>query len=142
MTTAAICLGTRASKLAVIQSTIVGNTLRARGERVEIVEITTSGDVRAPDTTWGEGAFVDALEVALRAGSIDAAVHSAKDMPIPGAADADLVVAAYPERADPRDVLVTSHGRGAWRSSRLARSSGRTRRGAPASSWPRTRISA
>lgn len=105
-----IRLGTRASRLALVQANIVATALRARGSTVEIVEIVTAGDIRTGDTPWGEGAFVDALEVALRDGVVDAAVHSAKDIPIPDGGDGDLVVAAYPERVDARDVLVTRAG--------------------------------
>jgi len=110
MSDARIRLGTRASRLALAQADIVATALRARGITVEIVEIVTAGDIRTGDTPWGEGAFVDALEVALRDGFIDAAVHSAKDIPTPDGGDGDLVVAAYPERADARDVLVTCAG--------------------------------
>jgi hydroxymethylbilane synthase len=56
----------------------------------------------------GEGVFVAAIARALLAGEIDIAVHSAKDVPLeeePG-----LAIAAYPERADPRDVLITRRG--------------------------------
>jgi hydroxymethylbilane synthase len=105
-----IRLGTRASRLALVQADRIATTLRARGSTVGIVEIVTAGDIRTGDTPWGEGAFIDALEVALRDGVVDAAVHSAKDIPIPDDADGDLVVAAYPERADDRDVLVTGAG--------------------------------
>lgn len=99
-------LGTRGSLLARTQSGIVADLLRARGVTVDLVPIITSGDVRSPDTAWGEGAFVGALEIALRDGSIDLAVHSAKDMPIDP--ETDLVTAAYPGRADARDALVAS----------------------------------
>ena len=79
------------------------------GHDVELVTIVTEGDVRPIDMSPGEGVFVAAIAGALLAGEIDVAVHSAKDIPLqeePG-----LVVAAYPERADPRDVLITKHGR-------------------------------
>jgi hydroxymethylbilane synthase len=60
----------------------------------------------------GEGVFVAALARALIAREIDIAVHSAKDIPLEQGLeeDSELVIAAYPERADPRDVLVTRHG--------------------------------
>src|SRR4029077_9763076 len=57
------------------------------------------------ETPIGEGIFVTALERALVAGEIDVAVHSAKDLPLEE--DPQLVIAAYPERADARDALVT-----------------------------------
>src|SRR5207245_2660383 len=65
----------------------------------------SDGDLRAPDTPIGEGIFVTALQRALVAGEIDLAVHSAKDLPLDE--DPQLVIAAYPERADARDALVT-----------------------------------
>jgi hydroxymethylbilane synthase len=52
--------------------------------------------------------FVAAIERALIAGDVEMAVHSAKDVPLDQ--DPGLVIAAYPERADPRDVLVTRNG--------------------------------
>src|SRR3981081_1922311 len=56
----------------------------------------------------GEGVFVAAIAQALLDGSIDIGVHSAKDIPLEE--DAELVIAAYPERADMRDALVTRGG--------------------------------
>jgi hydroxymethylbilane synthase len=50
--------------------------------------------------------FVTALEDALRAGEIDVAVHSLKDLPTEDRGD--LVIAAVPKRGDPRDVLITT----------------------------------
>src|SRR6266851_3344549 len=104
-------LGTRGSRLALVQSEIVAARLRANGMPVEVMTIISDGDLRAPDAPIGEGIFVTALERALVAGEIDLAAHSAKDLPLEE--DADLVIAAYPERADARDALVT---RGAERS--------------------------
>lgn len=99
----AVRLGTRGSSLARRQSALVADLLRGAGAAVELVPIVTEGDVRPPDTAWGEGAFVGALEAALRRGEIDLAVHSAKDVPL----DTDLPITAYPLRVDPRDALVT-----------------------------------
>jgi hydroxymethylbilane synthase len=73
-----------------------------------MVRIVTEGDVRPVDTTPGEGIFVAAIASALSRGEIDIAVHSAKDVPLEEAPG--LVIAAYPERADPRDALVTAAG--------------------------------
>ncbi len=100
-------IGTRRSRLARIQADHVAGLLIERGAEVEVVTIVTTGDVRPIDTPWGEGAFVDALEAALRAGEVDAAVHSAKDVPLEAGERDDLIVAAYPVRADPRDALVS-----------------------------------
>ena len=98
-------LGTRGSRLALQQSRIVADRLRERGVTVELVTIVADGDLRAPDAPIGEGMFVTALERALVAGEIDVAVHSAKDLPLDE--DPRLTIVAYPERADPRDALVT-----------------------------------
>jgi hydroxymethylbilane synthase len=105
-------LGTRGSALARRQSELVAAELRGAGHEVDLVTIVTEGDVRPPDTAWGEGAFVGALERALRDGAVDLAVHSAKDVPI-GAGPGEghhLVIAAYTAREDPRDALVTRDG--------------------------------
>jgi hydroxymethylbilane synthase len=89
-----------------VQSELVAARLRANGVPVELKTIVSDGDLRAPDTPIGEGIFVTALERALVAGEIDLAVHSAKDLPLEE--DPQLVIAAYPERADARDALVTA----------------------------------
>ncbi|WP_369054937.1 hydroxymethylbilane synthase [Kineococcus terrestris] len=104
-------LGTRRSALATTQSGWVADLLRAAGHEVELVEVTTHGDVsREPlARIGGTGVFVSALRDALHARRVDLAVHSLKDLPT---APADgLVLAAVPEREDPRDVLVAAGGR-------------------------------
>jgi hydroxymethylbilane synthase len=105
-----IRLGTRASALALAQSRTVAAALTAAsGQDVELVEITTTGDrSTAPIPQLGVGVFVSALRDALVAKEIDLAVHSYKDLPT---APADgLVIAATPEREDPRDALVARDG--------------------------------
>ena len=97
-------LGTRGSALALVQSRAVGAALADVGVAVEIEIIRTAGDDQAPDTAWGEGAFVGALERALLDGWVDLAVHSAKD--VPTTEDPRLVIAAFCRREDPRDALV------------------------------------
>ena len=97
-------LGTRGSPLALAQSGMIADDLRALGATVELVVVRTAGDDRPPNTVWGEGAFVMALEAALVDGRVDLAVHSAKD--VPTAEDPRLAIAAYPVREDPRDALV------------------------------------
>ncbi len=105
---AVLRLGTRGSKLALTQSGTVADALRALGAEVELVTVRTAGDQRPPDTAWGEGAFVGALETALLTGEVDLAVHSAKD--VPTTEDPRLAIAAYPRREDPRDALVAGPG--------------------------------
>jgi hydroxymethylbilane synthase len=101
-------LGTRGSRLAMVQSELVARRLRDADHEVELVPIVTEGDVRPIDMSPGEGVFVAAIARALIAGDIDIAVHSAKDIPLEE--DTELVIAAYPERADPCDVLITRIG--------------------------------
>jgi hydroxymethylbilane synthase len=99
-----IRLGTRGSQLALVQAGLVADLLRFAGEEVDVVQIATEGDLRPVDMSPGEGVFVAAIARALVAGEIDLAVHSAKDIPLEE--EAELVIGAYPERADPRDALV------------------------------------
>lgn len=105
-----IRIGTRGSALALAQAALAGATLEAAGSRWRLIIVQTAGDQRAPDTAWGEGAFVTALEEELLSGRIDIAVHSAKD--VPTAEDDRLRIGAYLMRADPRDALVTRPGLG------------------------------
>jgi hydroxymethylbilane synthase len=73
----------------------------------ELVIISTTGDQRT-DTPihllGGQGVFVKEVQQAVLDGRADVAVHSAKDLP--AVTPAELVIAAIPERADPRDALV------------------------------------
>jgi hydroxymethylbilane synthase len=107
-----IRLGTRGSALALAQSRTVADALAAvAGVPVELVEIVTEGDRSTrPVPELGVGVFVSALREALAAKEIDVAVHSYKDLPT--APPEGLAIAAVPERADPRDALVTRAGRG------------------------------
>lgn len=109
--TAALRLGTRRSLLARTQSALVADSLRrTSGRDVDLVEITTEGDVSAAPLAQigGTGVFVSALRQALLDDRIDVVVHSLKDLPT---APADgIVLAAVPTREDPRDVLVARGG--------------------------------
>jgi hydroxymethylbilane synthase len=99
-------IGTRGSALALAQTRTVADAITAAtGRPVELVEISTVGDrSTVPVARLGVGVFVSALRDALAAKEIDVAVHSYKDLPT---APADgLVIAAVPERVDPRDALV------------------------------------
>lgn len=111
-------IGTRGSALALVQAHVVAGALRAAGVDVTIDTITTDGDRRLPDTSWGEGAFVTAIEQALVSGAIDVAVHSAKD--IPTDEDPGSTIAAFLPREWPQDVLVLPTGQRTTRSSSLA----------------------
>jgi hydroxymethylbilane synthase len=100
-------LGTRGSALALAQSGLIADALRARaGVEIELVPITTSGDERKGGATpelGDKSRFVKEIEEALLAGDIDVAVHSAKD--VPGSIPDGLSIVAVPERADARDVV-------------------------------------
>jgi hydroxymethylbilane synthase len=101
-------LGTRGSKLALAQATMVRNGLAARKIDCEIVIIKTSGDRiqdRSLADAGGKGLFTKELEEALLSDRIDLAVHSMKDVPTllpPG-----LALAAFLPREDPRDVFIS-----------------------------------
>jgi hydroxymethylbilane synthase len=106
-------IGTRGSALSLRQTEPVVHALReaAPGLTLEIVVIQTAGD-RAPDVPLerleGTGFFARELEAALLDERCDLAVHSAKDLPTE--IHHALCLAAFPPRADPRDVLITASG--------------------------------
>lgn len=109
-----ITIGTRGSKLAVIQAEWMLTKLREAdpGLEASLVKITTRGDRdsgTALDKFAGQGVFVKELEKALIDGEIDLAVHSLKDLPteIPYG----LFLAAATARLDPRDVLISRAGK-------------------------------
>ncbi|GAA4150469.1 hydroxymethylbilane synthase [Streptomyces griseoincarnatus] len=107
MTEKALRLGTRRSKLAMAQSGQVADAVsQVTGRPVELVEITTYGDVSREHLAQigGTGVFVAALREALARGEVDFAVHSLKDLPT--TQPEELVVAAIPVREDPRDVII------------------------------------
>ena len=100
-------IGSRGSRLALVQAEVAAVELRQAGHEIAFLPITTTGDRdrKSPFGQIGErGVFVKEIEEALLAGRIDVAVHSAKDMT---STDTDgLAVGAYLERDDPRDALV------------------------------------
>jgi hydroxymethylbilane synthase len=105
-----LVVGSRGSRLARAQAEWVLARLRDRGCEARLQIVTTTGDrqsTAALEAIGGEGIFVKEIQSALLAGTIDVAVHSCKDLPT--AEPSGLVIAAVPQRADPRDLLV-SHG--------------------------------
>ena len=101
-------LGTRGSRLALVQCEEIAAALGRCGVETETVVIRTSGDRLAQVALaefGGKAMFVKEIEEALLAGAVDVGVHSLKDMPaeLPGG----LVLAAFPAREDPRDALLT-----------------------------------
>lgn len=110
-----IRVGSRESKLAVIQSELVMDLIRQAHPEIELELITmkTTGDIildRSLDKIGGKGLFVKELDHALREGRIDIAVHSLKDMPMDTSEDLPLL--AFSKREDPRDVLVLPESAG------------------------------
>jgi hydroxymethylbilane synthase len=100
-------VGSRGSRLALVQAELAAAALRQEGREIAFVPITTAGD-RDRKSPFGQigqrGVFVKEIEEALLAGRIDVAVHSAKDMT--STDTAGLAVGAYLERDDPRDALI------------------------------------
>ncbi len=110
-----ITIGTRGSALALVQTEIVRAAILAANPDLTIAvrRITTRGDAildrpLVDVAVTDKGLFVEEIEAALRDGRIDLAVHSAKDLP--SFLPPDMTIAAFTERADPRDVLVSPHG--------------------------------
>jgi hydroxymethylbilane synthase len=114
-------IGTRGSALALWQANHIADRLKQlHGVPSELIRIRTSGDKlqsasvaqineQIRSVAGLKGIFIKELEEALLAGTVDLAVHSMKDVPteIP----AGLVFAAIPRREDPRDCLISRHGR-------------------------------
>ncbi len=107
---AVVRLATRGSPLALWQARRVALLLEASGVATSLVTVETEGDRRTDvplHAIGGQGVFVKEVQAMVMRGDADAAVHSAKDLPaaaelqVPG-----LTLAAFPERADPRDLLV------------------------------------
>ncbi len=103
-------IGTRGSALARWQAEHVRDLLGARGFRSEVCVISTSGDRghSAPGEEPGKALFTKEIEDALLDGELDLAVHSLKDVAI--VMPDGLTLAAVPQRADPRDAVVSRQG--------------------------------
>ena len=97
-------VATRGSALARWQA---GRVVELLGVEAEYVIVSTRGDERRDvpiHTMGGTGVFVKEVEQAVLDGRAEVAVHSAKDLP--AETGPELVLAALPERGDPRDALV------------------------------------
>lgn len=108
-----IRIGTRKSRLALVQTYIVKEKIEAAfpGVQIEVVEMSTKGDElldRSLTSFGGKGVFTQELEAALLNGTIDLAVHSAKDMPMEF--PEGLGIGAVLSRAAVEDVIVTCDG--------------------------------
>ena len=114
MTLLRLRIATRKSPLALWQAEHVASRLREAhpGIEVDLVPMSTQGDRiqdRSLAAIGGKGLFIKELEVALEDGRADLAVHSMKD--VPGDLPAGLLIGAVLQRADPRDALITLHGK-------------------------------
>ena len=106
-------IGTRQSRLALVQTEMLAQALRKMHPEIsaEIVGFTTRGDRildRPLDKIGGKGVFVEEIEQALKSGRIDIAVHSAKDLPVQ--LGGGLEISGVLPRGDCRDMLVMRKG--------------------------------
>jgi len=106
-----IIVGSRESRLAVIQAMTVIDHMNGRSEKTgycaELLTMKTTGDRildRTLDEVGGKGLFVKELDLALKEKRSDISVHSLKDVPME--TDPELPLVAFSKREDPRDVLV------------------------------------
>ena len=108
-----IKIGSRESRLAVIQAEIIRELILRRHPeiQVELVTMKTTGDKildKSLELIGGKGLFVKELDYALLEGRIGISVHSLKDMPMEVCGE--LPVVAYSKREDPRDALIYRQG--------------------------------
>ena len=113
-----VIIGSRESKLAVLQSEMVKSYIEQNNEEnsgqkvlVDILTMKTTGDIildRTLDKVGGKGLFVKELDRALLEGRSNLSVHSLKDMPME--VPEELPLLAFSKREDPRDVLVLPEG--------------------------------
>ncbi len=105
-----IKIGTRGSKLALAQSSMIGEIIKKEHPDidVELVIIKTKGDkiIDSPlSKIGGKGLFVKEIEEALLENRVDIAVHSIKD--VPAELPYGLSIPFFPEREDPSDAFLS-----------------------------------
>ena len=108
-----IRVGSRESKLAVLQSEIVIDIIKKNHPdyEIELITMKTTGDKildKTLDKVGGKGLFIKELDQALLKGDVDITVHSLKDVPM--IIDERLPLAAFTKRESPYDVLVLPKG--------------------------------
>ena len=108
-----IKIGSRDSKLAVIQANIIKKAIEMNNPNidVEIITMKTTGDHilnKSLDQVGGKGLFVKELDIALREKKVDITVHSLKDMPMEQ--QEELPILGYSKREDPRDAIIIRQG--------------------------------
>lgn len=112
-----IRIGSRASRLAIIQSQLVMAEIQRSlpDARLELVTMKTTGDKilnRTLDKIGGKGLFLKELDNALLSGEVDLCVHSLKDVPVEE--NPALPIGAYSAQESPGDVLVLPEGASDW----------------------------
>lgn len=112
-----IRIGSRASRLAIIQSQLVMAEIQRSlpDARLELVTMKTTGDKilnRTMDKIGGKGLFLKELDNALLSGEVDLCVHSLKDVPVEE--NPALPIGAYSAQESPGDVLVLPEGASDW----------------------------
>ncbi|MBB6037058.1 hydroxymethylbilane synthase [Phytomonospora endophytica] len=109
-------IGTRSSPMAVAQAEAVARALRHLHpeDRTELVRVTTSGDrwTGSLAALGGKGAFTRELDAMQVEGDFEVGVHCLKDVPGDVDLPEGLMIAAYLEREDARDVVISLSGRG------------------------------
>src|SRR5438270_6521470 len=121
-----LTIGSRGSHLALWQARYVTKQLDQLGIRSHIEIIKTTGDhlqTASLTQAGGKGLFTKEIEEALLEGAIDLAVHSLKDLPTEN--PSGLVIAAIPEREDPRDAIAGCSFEELPEGARVGTSSGR-----------------
>ena len=103
-----LIIGTRNSKLAMWQAEYVSDRLKEAGAEVELIPIKTKGD-KILDVSiskiGSKGVFTEELDEMLKNGTIDIAVHSAKD--IQSSLDQGFELLAFTEREKSHDVILS-----------------------------------
>ena len=121
-------IGSRESRLAVIQAELLRAYLAERRIPSRLVTMKTTGDVildRSLDQIGGKGLFVKELDRALLDRRSDVSVHSCKDLPME--LPAELPILGFSRREDPRDALVLPDGCPQWDRARPVGCSSRRR---------------
>lgn len=107
-----VVIGTRGSRLALAQAEKVRRILEEEGFDAELKIIKTSGDIKKDRPLHefkGIGAFVREIDIALKRGEVDIAVHSLKDVPTQRVEG--TVICAVLERESPCDAFISRNGR-------------------------------
>ena len=107
-------IGTRGSPLALYQARLIAAALERVSAGIlqsEIVTFSTKGDQLTSErliNSGGKGLFTREIDRAVDEGDVEIGVHSLKD--VPSVLPAGQALVAFPERADPRDGLLTTNG--------------------------------